>query len=62
MSETSLSSVIDDYISARQEAKPDKWLTKGEWLDDAARRAKQISLVTHAPKFTHGDARGIGAR
>jgi CRISPR-associated protein Csy1 len=62
MSETSLSSVIDDYISARQEAKPDKWLTKGEWLDDAAKRAKQITLVTHAPKFTHGDARGVGAR
>ena len=28
------------------------------WLDDAAKRAKQISLVTHALKFTHGDARG----
>lgn len=62
MSETSLSSVIDDYISARQEAKPEKWSSKGEWLDDAAKRAKQITLVTHAPKFTHGDARGIGAR
>ncbi|HDZ8894159.1 TPA: type I-F CRISPR-associated protein Csy1 [Aeromonas dhakensis] len=62
MSETSLSSAIDDYISARLEAKPGKWLTKGKWLDDAARRAKQITLVTHAPKFTHGDARGIGAR
>lgn len=62
MSETSLSSAIDDYISARLEAKPDKWLTKGEWLDDAAKRARQITLVTHAPKFTHGDARGVGAR
>ncbi|MHA7002013.1 type I-F CRISPR-associated protein Csy1 [Aeromonas schubertii] len=57
-----LSSAIDDYISARLEAKPDKWLTKGEWLDDAAKRARQITLVTHAPKFTHGDARGVGAR
>lgn len=57
-----LSSAIDDYISARQEAKPDKWPSKADWLDDAARRAKQITLVTHAPKFTHGDARGIGAR
>ena len=28
------------------------------WLDDAAKRAKQISLVTHALKFTHGDAKG----
>lgn len=30
------------------------------WLDDAAKRAKQIMLVTHAPKFTHGDAKGAG--
>lgn len=30
------------------------------WLDDAARRAKQITLVTHAPKYTHGDAKGSG--
>lgn len=57
-----LSSAIDDYISAKQEAKPEKWPTKADWLDDAAKRAKQITLVTHAPKFTHGDARGIGAR
>jgi len=28
------------------------------WLTDAARRAGQISLVTHALKFTHGDAKG----
>ncbi|NHB97024.1 type I-F CRISPR-associated protein Csy1 [Photorhabdus stackebrandtii] len=28
------------------------------WLDDAANRAKQISLVTHALKFTHSDAKG----
>ena len=28
------------------------------WLSDAARRAGQISLVTHALKFTHGDAKG----
>lgn len=57
-----LSSAIDDYISARRETKPDKWPTQADWLDDAAKRAKQITLVTHAPKFTHGDARGIGAR
>lgn len=30
------------------------------WLTDAANRAKQISLVTHAPKFTHSDTRSIG--
>ena len=28
------------------------------WLADAAIRAKQISLVTHAVKFTHTDAKG----
>ena len=28
------------------------------WLTDAAGRAKQISMVTHALKFTHTDAKG----
>ncbi|UWS32716.1 type I-F CRISPR-associated protein Csy1 [Erwinia pyrifoliae] len=28
------------------------------WLSDAASRAGQIKLVTHAAKFTHSDARG----
>ncbi|EXU75648.1 type I-F CRISPR-associated protein Csy1 [Erwinia mallotivora] len=28
------------------------------WLTDAASRAEQINLVTHALKFTHSDARG----
>jgi CRISPR-associated protein Csy1 len=28
------------------------------WLTDAARRAAQINLVTHAAKFTHSDAKG----
>lgn len=28
------------------------------WLSSAARRAKQIQLVTHALKFTHSEARG----
>ena len=32
--------------------KPDIWLT------DASKRAKQISLVTHALKYTHSDAKG----
>lgn len=30
------------------------------WLTDAADRAKQISMVTHAAKYTHGDAKGSG--
>ncbi|MFG1173693.1 type I-F CRISPR-associated protein Csy1 [Erwiniaceae bacterium CAU 1747] len=29
-----------------------------EWLSNAASRAGQISLVTHAAKFTHSDVRG----
>lgn len=28
------------------------------WLDDAAKRASQIKLVTHALKYTHTDAKG----
>jgi CRISPR-associated protein Csy1 len=28
------------------------------WMTDAAGRAKQISMVTHALKFTHSDAKG----
>ena len=30
----------------------------GHWLSDAASRAGQISLVTHALKYTHSDAKG----
>lgn len=30
------------------------------WLSDAAGRADQVKMVTHAPKYTHGDARGNG--
>lgn len=39
--------LIDQY-------RPDNWLT------DAARRAGQISMVTHAPKYTHSDTRSAG--
>jgi CRISPR-associated protein Csy1 len=30
------------------------------WLSNAAKRAKQITVVTHALKFTHSDAKGNG--
>jgi len=30
------------------------------WLTDAARRAGQINMVTHAPKYTHSDTRSAG--
>lgn len=31
------------------------------WLSDAAKRAGQLQLVTHAPKYTHSDAKANGA-
>lgn len=31
------------------------------WLASAAQRAKQIKLVTHAPKFSHSDSKSVGA-
>ena len=31
------------------------------WLKSAAKRAGQINLVTHAPKFTHSDSKSSGA-
>lgn len=30
------------------------------WLTDAASRAGQISMVSHAPKYTHSDTKGMG--
>lgn len=41
-----------------EEAAPIKALFFAEvWLSDAAKRAKQTSLATHAAKFTHSDAK-----
>ncbi|CED57552.1 CRISPR-associated protein, Csy1 [Aliivibrio wodanis] len=41
-----------------EEAAPIKALFVAEvWLSDAAKRAKQTSLATHAAKFTHSDAK-----
>ena len=28
-----------------------------DWISDAAKRAKQLSLATHAPKYSHGDSK-----
>ncbi|WP_350304443.1 type I-F CRISPR-associated protein Csy1 [Photorhabdus viridis] len=54
---------VEDITLVKQElAEQRKELEKHyevrNWLDDAANRAKQISLVTHALKFTHSDAKG----
>lgn len=42
----------------QQRAEIEKKFQLETWLTDAASRAGQISLVTHALKFTHSDARG----
>ncbi|MES2205164.1 MAG: type I-F CRISPR-associated protein Csy1 [Pseudomonadota bacterium] len=44
--------LLQKRIEEERRFKPSVWLT------DAAMRAKQISLVTHALKFTHTDAKG----
>lgn len=41
-----------------QRFKLEESLQPTNWITDAAKRAKQISLVTHALKFTHSDAKG----
>ncbi|MDN4626707.1 type I-F CRISPR-associated protein Csy1 [Erwinia sp. PsM31] len=48
--------IKNDY--ARQYAELDEKYEVRNWLSDAARRASQISLITHALKFTHSDAKG----
>ena len=51
---------------AKLEAKQEKRRDESEkfqprnWLTDAAKRAKQLQLVTHAPKYMHSDARASG--
>ncbi|MGK6328345.1 type I-F CRISPR-associated protein Csy1 [Erwinia sp. DT-104] len=48
--------IKNDY--ARQYAELDEKYEVRNWLSDAAIRASQISLITHALKFTHSDAKG----
>ncbi len=43
---------------AEQRRELEKRYEVRNWLSDAASRAGQISLVTHALKFTHSDAKG----
>lgn len=47
----------DASTVARERQELDARYQPGNWLTDAARRAGQISLVTHAAKFTHGDSK-----
>ncbi len=71
---TLLRQMIEGFIAERLQSKLEK--TKDEeksrqlseayqphvWIADAARRARQIQLVTHALKYTHPDARGTSLR
>lgn len=43
---------------SRQRAEYQAEFKPSAWLSDAAMRAKQIGIVTHALKFTHTDAKG----
>jgi CRISPR-associated protein Csy1 len=44
--------------SAQKRAEHEASFKPASWLTDAATRAKQINVVTHALKFTHSDAKG----
>jgi len=44
--------------SSQKRAEHEASFKPAAWLSDAAARAKQISVVTHALKFTHTDAKG----
>ncbi len=50
----------DDFNEtyAAKQAKINSDFTVTNWLDNAAKRAKQISMATHIIKFTHGSAKG----
>ena len=59
-----------EYIQQRRDEKLDKEKDADKrldietkykpetWLSDAARRARQLSFITHAAKYIHGDSRG----
>ena len=56
----SVSNELADFEAQRnlERFKLEENLQPVNWLTDAAKRAKQISFVTHALKFTHTDAKG----
>ena len=65
-----LATQILEYIESRKDEKLKKEKNAAKqleitakhepetWLSDAARRAKQLSFITHAAKYIHGDSRG----
>ncbi|MCY4389393.1 MAG: type I-F CRISPR-associated protein Csy1 [Desulfurellaceae bacterium] len=65
-----LAARILEYIQQRRDEKLEKEKNAAKrleitakyepsaWLSDAARRARQLSFITHAAKYIHGDSRG----
>ena len=56
-----LSAQILEYIQQRRDEKLIKIEAKHKpktWLHDAAQRAEQLSFITHAAKYIHGDSKG----
>lgn len=49
---------VEEHWRRGQTGKEEARFQRETWLADAARRASQISLVTHALKYGHPDARG----
>ncbi|KLV03797.1 hypothetical protein ABT56_17645 [Photobacterium aquae] len=56
VSSESADDVEAQYATKREKLTQD--FTLSNWLDSAAKRAAQISMVTHAVKFTHSSAKG----
>lgn len=55
-SEVELAELNRELAEKRQQEQ--QRFSPANWLTDAALRASQIQLVTHALKFTHSDAKG----
>jgi CRISPR-associated protein Csy1 len=54
--------IAEAKVAYAKEAEPIEGAFKPSvWLTDASKRAKQISLATHAAKFTHSDAKASSA-
>jgi len=49
--------LIEAYIRQKQESKKREFCVQS-WLDNAAKKASQISLATHVVKYLHSDAQG----
>ncbi|MDW6005271.1 type I-F CRISPR-associated protein Csy1 [Vibrio mangrovi] len=56
VSETTAAEVETEYAAKREKLQQDFQIS--HWLDSAAQRASQISMATHAIKFTHSGAKG----